>query len=148
MGGASSASAPSSASAAGWPKDAILSTKLDRDAERGNRFDAAQARRSLEASLKALGVDRVNILHLHDPEYAANLSEVTGPKGAIAELFKMKEEGLADAVGLAGGPRRHHDPDAEGLGFRRPDHAQPLHARQPQCRGDDGLRARRRAPQF
>jgi D-threo-aldose 1-dehydrogenase len=87
----------------GWPKDAILSTKLDRDAEGGNRFDAAQARRSLEASLKALGVNRVNILHLHDPEYAADLSEVTGPKGAIAELFKMKEEGLADAVGLAAG---------------------------------------------
>jgi D-threo-aldose 1-dehydrogenase len=87
----------------GWPKDAILSTKLDRDAERGNRFDAAQVRRSLETSLKTLGVDRVNILHLHDPEYAANLSEVTGPKGAIAELFKMKEEGLADAVGLAAG---------------------------------------------
>ena len=87
----------------GWPKDAILSTKLDRDAEGGNRFDATQARRSLEASLKALGVDRVNILHIHDPEYAANLSEVTGPKGAIAELFKMKEEGLTDAVGLAAG---------------------------------------------
>jgi D-threo-aldose 1-dehydrogenase len=87
----------------GWPKDAILSTKLDRDAERGNRFDAAQVRRSLETSLKTLGVDRVNILHLHDPEYAANLSEVTGPKCAIAELFKMKEEGLADAVGLAAG---------------------------------------------
>ena len=43
----------------GWPKGAILSTKLDRDAESGNRFDAAQVRRSLEASLKALGLDRV-----------------------------------------------------------------------------------------
>ena len=141
MGEASSGSARSIRERGGLPKDAILSTKLDRDAERGNRFDAAQARRSLEESLKALGVDRVNILHLHDPEYAANLSEVTGPKGAIAELFKMKEEGLADAVGLAAGPRRHHDPDAEGLGLRRADHAQPLHARQPQRRGDDGPRA-------
>ena len=84
------------------PKGAVLSTKLDRDMET-NRFDAAQARRSLEASLKALGVDRVDILHLHDPEYAADLSEVTGPKGAIAELFRMKEEGLAEAVGLAAG---------------------------------------------
>ena len=28
---------------------------------------------------------------------------MTGPKGAIAELFKMKEEGFADAVGLAAG---------------------------------------------
>ncbi len=30
-------------------------------------------------------------------------SDVTGPKGALAELFKMKEEGLTDAVGLAAG---------------------------------------------
>ena len=87
----------------GPPKNAILSTKLDRDAEGGNRFDAAQVRRSLEASLKALGVDRVHLLHLHDPEYAADLSEVTGPRGAIAELFRMKEEGIAQAVGLAAG---------------------------------------------
>ena len=87
----------------GLPKNAILSTKLDRDAEGGNRFDAAQVRRSLEASLKALGVDRVHLLHLHDPEYAADLSEVTGPRGAIAELFRMKEEGIAQAVGLAAG---------------------------------------------
>ena len=31
------------------------------------------------------------------------MSEVAGPKRAIVELFKIKEEGLADAVGLAAG---------------------------------------------
>jgi D-threo-aldose 1-dehydrogenase len=87
----------------GLPRGAVLSTKVDRDTSANNRFDAAQVRRSLEESLKALGLDRVHLLHLHDPEYASDLSEVTGPKGAIAELFKMKEEGLADAVGLAAG---------------------------------------------
>jgi D-threo-aldose 1-dehydrogenase len=40
---------------------------------------------------------------VHDPEYASNISDVTGPKGAIAELFRMKEEGLATAIGLAAG---------------------------------------------
>jgi D-threo-aldose 1-dehydrogenase len=85
----------------GLPAGAVISTKLDRDDN--NRFDAGRARRSLEESLKALGLERVDILHLHDPEYAADLSEVTGPKGAVAELFRMKEEGLADAVGLAAG---------------------------------------------
>jgi D-threo-aldose 1-dehydrogenase len=45
----------------------------------------------------------VHILHLHDPEHAASLDEITGPKGAIAELFRMKEEGLTEAVGLAAG---------------------------------------------
>ncbi len=86
----------------GLPVGCILSTKLDRDMTT-NRFDAGRARRSLEESLKALGVDRVHILHLHDPEHAASLPEVTGKKGPIAELFRMKEEGLTEAVGLAAG---------------------------------------------
>ena len=86
----------------GLPKGAIVSTKLDRDMET-KRFDAAQARRSIEESLEALGIDSVQILHLHDPEYASSPADVTGPKGALAELFKMKEEGLAQAVGLAAG---------------------------------------------
>jgi D-threo-aldose 1-dehydrogenase len=86
----------------GLPKDFVLSTKLDRDMESG-RFDAARARRSLEESLTALGLTKVQLLHLHDPEYAASLAEITRPKGAIAELLRMKEEGLCDAVGLAAG---------------------------------------------
>jgi len=86
----------------GLPKGAILSTKLDRDMET-RRFDAAQARRSVEESLETLGVDKFSILHLHDPEHAVSLDEIGGPKGAIAELFKMKEEGLAEAIGLAAG---------------------------------------------
>lgn len=85
----------------GLPRGFVLSTKLDRDMESGG-FDAAQARRSLEESLEALGLDHVHILHLHDPEYA-DIAEVTGPRGAVLELMRMKEEGLADAVGLAAG---------------------------------------------
>jgi D-threo-aldose 1-dehydrogenase len=86
----------------GLPPGAILSTKLDRDMTT-KRFDASQARRSLEVSLAALGLDRVQILHLHDPEHADSLAEISGPKGALAELFKMKDEGLAETVGLAAG---------------------------------------------
>ena len=86
----------------GLPEGFVIATKLDRDMET-NRFDAARARQSLEESLEALSLDRVQILHLHDPEYAADLNEVTGSGGALDELFKIKEEGLADAVGLAMG---------------------------------------------
>ncbi|TNC63995.1 aldo/keto reductase [Rubellimicrobium roseum] len=80
----------------------VLSTKLDRDSESG-RFDAARARRSLEESLGRLGLDRVQVLHLHDPEHARDLGEITGKGGALEELFRIKEEGLAQAVGLAMG---------------------------------------------
>lgn len=86
----------------GLPDGFVLSTKLDRDSET-NRFDAARARRSLEESLEALNLDRVQILHLHDPEHAADLTEITRPGGSVDELFKIKDEGLADAVGLAAG---------------------------------------------
>lgn len=86
----------------GLPEGFVISTKLDRYGETG-RFDAAQARRSLEESLKALGLDRVHLLHLHDPEHASSLAEITGPGGAIAELFRMRDEGLTQAVGLAAG---------------------------------------------
>lgn len=86
----------------GIPPGFVISSKLDRDMET-RRFDGARARRSLDESLKTLGVDRIQLLHVHDPEHAAALAEVTGPKGAIAELFRMKEEGLAQAVGLAAG---------------------------------------------
>ena len=76
----------------GLPKGFVISTKLDRDAGT-NRFDGARARRSLEESLKALNLDRIQLLHVHDPEHAASL----------AELFKIRDEGLAEAVGLAAG---------------------------------------------
>ena len=86
----------------GLPEGFVLSTKLDRDMETG-RFDAGRARKSLEESLAALGLPKVQLLHLHDPEHAASIEEIAGPKGAIEELFRMKEEGLCDAVGLAAG---------------------------------------------
>ena len=86
----------------GWPAGRVLSTKLDRDMETG-RFDAAQARRSFEQSLAAMAVDRVDILHLHDPEHTSDPQQVARKGGALEALFRIKEEGLASAVGLAAG---------------------------------------------
>jgi D-threo-aldose 1-dehydrogenase len=86
----------------GPPKGLVISSKLDRDMDT-LKFDAVRARKSLDESLKALNVSHIHMLHVHDPEYASSLEDVTGPKGAIAELFKMKEEGLTKAVGLAAG---------------------------------------------
>ncbi len=100
----------------GKPADLVISTKLDRDMETG-RFGAAQARRSLEQSLAALGVDRVEILHLHDPEYAADLDEITRSGGALDELFKMRGEGLCDYVGLAAGDVKVMSPLVEAWDF-------------------------------
>lgn len=86
----------------GWPKDFVLSTKLDRNMETGN-FDAKQARKSFDESLTTLKLDKIDILHLHDPEHTSDVSEITKKDGALDELFKIKEEGLVKAVGLAMG---------------------------------------------
>ena len=87
----------------GRPTDhLVLSTKVDREME-SLRFDAARVRQSFEESLEALRVDRVDILHLHDPEYGRDLGEITADGGAIDEVFKIREEGLARSVGLAMG---------------------------------------------
>ena len=113
----------------------MLSTKLDRDPETG-RFDAAQARRSLEESLAALGVERVDILHLHDPEHAAEPGRGRRQGGALAELFRMREEGLARAVGLAAGRIDVMMPLLRDWDFDVADHPQPPHAGEPQRRAD------------
>ena len=86
----------------GLPEGFVLATKIDRDMETG-RLDAARVRQSIEESLTRLGLDRVPLLHLHDPEHARDLKEITQDGGAVDELFKLKEEGLAQAVGLAMG---------------------------------------------
>ncbi len=86
----------------GLPDGFVISTKIDRDMS-NNRLDAARVRESFEESLKTLGVERIQILHLHDPEYCRSLDEITKKGGALDELFKLKEEGLVDAVGLAMG---------------------------------------------
>lgn len=86
----------------GIPDGFVISTKLDRDMETG-RFDADQVRRSAEESLKALAIDRFQILHLHDPEHARDLDEITRTGGALDTLFRLKEEGIVQATGIAMG---------------------------------------------
>ena len=86
----------------GLPEGALISTKLDRNMDTLS-FTASDARRSIEESLTALKLDRVDILHLHDPEHAAQLEPITSAGGAIDELFKMRDEGLCRVVGLAAG---------------------------------------------
>jgi D-threo-aldose 1-dehydrogenase len=58
---------------------------------------AAGVRRSLEESLQRLGLDRVDVLYLHDPEeHDLDPALATGVPGLVA----LREEGLVDAVGV------------------------------------------------
>lgn len=86
----------------GWPNGFLLSTKLDRNMDT-LVLDKNRVRESLEESLKTLNVDSVDILFLHDPEYAKDITDITKKNGAMDELFKIKNEGLAKAAGVAMG---------------------------------------------
>ena len=76
----------------GLPAGFVLSSKLDRDPGT-NVFDAARARRSLEQSLAALGLERIDLLHLHDPEHSHSVAEATGAGRRLGELFRIERKG-------------------------------------------------------
>jgi len=86
----------------GLPPSVVLATKVDPDFVTGE-FDGAAVRRSFEGSLERLGVDRVDLLHFHDPERIA-FEDAMAPTGAVAELVRLRDEGLAGHLGVAGGP--------------------------------------------
>ena len=88
------------ARAGGLPQGWVLETKVD---PVDGRFDGEAVRRSVEGSLERLGLDTVQLLHLHDPE-RISFEEAMGPGGAVRELVRIREEGIADHLGVAGGP--------------------------------------------
>ncbi|MHA7984384.1 aldo/keto reductase [Rathayibacter sp. CAU 1779] len=84
------------------PEDVVLQTKLDRDPIT-NDFSAERMRRSLEESLGRLGVDRLPMLFLHDPEnttYEFAMSE----GGPVEQLVAFRDEGIVDHIGISGAP--------------------------------------------
>ncbi|WP_219414331.1 aldo/keto reductase [Pseudonocardia nigra] len=89
------------AQAGGLPDGFVLATKVDRDAS--GDFSGARVRRSLEESLERLGLDRVPLLYLHDPEHIS-FDEGMAAGGPVEELLRIRDEGLAEHLGVAGGP--------------------------------------------
>jgi D-threo-aldose 1-dehydrogenase len=86
----------------GVPAGYVVATKADRNLQTGD-FSAAQMRRSIERSLRLLGIDTIQLLHLHDPEHTT-FEAVMAPGGVLEELVRCKEEGLVQHLGVAGGP--------------------------------------------
>jgi D-threo-aldose 1-dehydrogenase len=86
----------------GLPEGFVLSTKVDRDSASGD-FSAERVRRSAEESLTRLGLDRFQLLFLHDPENVG-FEAATASGGAVDGLLALKEEGIAEHIGVAGGP--------------------------------------------
>lgn len=85
----------------GLPPDFLLSTKVDPDAS--GDFSGPRMRVSVEESMERLGLDHFRLVYLHDPERIP-FEEATAPGGPVDVLVRMKDEGLIDHIGVAGGP--------------------------------------------
>ncbi|GCF09940.1 aldo/keto reductase [Dictyobacter arantiisoli] len=86
----------------GVPGGYVLATKADRDLHTSD-FSGAQMRRSVERSLKLLGLDVLPLVYLHDPEHIT-FEAAMAPGGPVEVLQSLKEEGLIKHLGVAGGP--------------------------------------------
>ena len=86
----------------GLPEGFVLATKADRDLQTGE-FSGEQMRRSVERSLRLLGLDRLQLVYLHDPEHES-FERLMAPGGAVEVLRDLKDEGVIEHLGVAGGP--------------------------------------------
>src|SRR3989449_5588315 len=86
----------------GLPPGFVLATKADRDLQTGV-FTGAQMRRSVERSLRLLGLEQLQLVYLHDPEHIS-FEEAMQPGGPVEVLQQCKEQGLFAHLGVAGGP--------------------------------------------
>ena len=84
--------------------DFFLATKT------GDR-DGKSARASLERSLVRLGVERVDLIQLHNLVDAEEQKEALGPGGALQALVDARDAGLVRFIGVTGhgtfAPMRH-----------------------------------------
>src|SRR6202790_1769139 len=86
----------------GLPPGFVLATKADRDMQTGV-FTGEQMRRSVERSLRLLGLEQLQLVYLHDPEHIS-FEDAMQPGGPVEVLLRCKEEGLIARLGVAGGP--------------------------------------------
>jgi len=86
----------------GLPSEAVLATKVD-PLPGSDDFSGARVRASVHESLDRLGVDRLQLVYLHDPE-RTSFAEATGSGGAVEALVELKAEGVIEHLGVAGGP--------------------------------------------
>ncbi len=86
----------------GLPAGIVLGTKADRDLHTGD-FSGDQIKRSVERSLRLLGLSELQLVYLHDPENTT-FEAAMAKGGPVDVLLRFKEAGVIAHVGVAGGP--------------------------------------------
>jgi D-threo-aldose 1-dehydrogenase len=86
----------------GLPAGVVLATKVD--ADRATRdFSGDRVRRSTEESLTRLGLDHVQLMYLHDPEFYMTSAEAMAPGGPVEALIELRDSGVVGHLGVAAG---------------------------------------------
>lgn len=83
----------------GWRDKVVICTKAGRYTATHFDFSAQSIRQSLEASLKRLKTDHVDILLAHDIEFADNLDQVFTE--TVEVLHQLKREGKCRYIGMS-----------------------------------------------
>lgn len=86
----------------GLPADFVISTKVD--ALDGD-YSGARVRTSVRESMDRLGIGRLPIVFLHDPEFHP-YATITEPGGAVDTLVELRDAGEIGHIGVAGGDTR------------------------------------------
>jgi len=85
----------------------FLATKLsNRDPEKSFAI--------VEGSLKALGVDRIDLLHIHSLQMEDDLAKIEAKGGVLDQILKMRDQKMVKYIGITS----HTDPEtlAKALG--------------------------------
>jgi len=86
----------------GIPPGFVLATKVD-PLPGTQDFSGARVRASVAESLQRLGLQQLPVVYLHDPE-KISFAEATAPGGAVETLVELRDEGVINHLGVAGGP--------------------------------------------
>jgi D-threo-aldose 1-dehydrogenase len=86
----------------GLPADFVISTKVD--ALDGD-YSGVRVRASVRESIERLGIGRLPIVFLHDPEFHS-YAMMTEPGGAVDALVELRTAGEIGHIGVAGGDTR------------------------------------------
>lgn len=86
----------------GLPAGAVLQTKAGRQAKTGD-YSGPTVRARFERSLELLGLDRIEIVYLHDAEHIT-FEEAFAPGGPMDVLQDLKAQGVIGHLGIASGP--------------------------------------------
>lgn len=86
----------------GIPEGFVVATKVD-PIPGTTDFSGDRVRRSVEESLERLGLDRLQLVYLHDPE-KITFEEGVAKGGPLEALIELRDQGVIEHLGVAGGP--------------------------------------------